>query len=75
MNETVLGSELREGDTIVTWWQPHRDTIATLRPYSGAYENTPDWKGVRTATFRILKMGMTIFPNETFEKIASGAAK
>lgn len=65
----VLGSELKVGDTIKVWWKPNRDVIVSLVPYRGRYERQPDWQGVRSATFGVLKIGMTIFPGETFEKI------
>jgi hypothetical protein len=75
MFKSVLGRELRKWDVMKVWWAPCRDTIVRLEPYRGAYENDPEWKGVRTAYFVQLRVGMTIFPNEDFEVMATGAKK
>ena len=59
------GRDLREGDTIETWWRPGRDTITRLRPYRGPYEQGI-CKDARIASFAILTTGMTIFPGERY---------
>lgn len=64
---TKLGRELAVGDTIEVWWRPNRDTITKLEPYTGAYRELPEWRGVRIASFALLRTGMTIFPEEVYE--------
>lgn len=67
--KSVLGSELKVGDTIKVWWNPNRDTIVKLTPYKGAYANDPEWKDVQFAFFAIYAVGMTIFPDDDFNLI------
>jgi hypothetical protein len=62
----VFGSELRVGDTIGVWWNPHRDTITELRPYRGPLLHLFP-KGAQIARFAILKVGMTIDNSDRFE--------
>ena len=75
MFKSVLGSELRKWDVIKVWWAPHWDTISRIEKYRGAYENDPEWSGARIAYFVQLRVGMTIFPNEDFEVMASCGEK
>jgi hypothetical protein len=63
---TVDAAELRVGDTIEVWWQPGRDTITKLRPYTGPLECL---KGGWIAEFAILRTGMTIEPGSQYRKI------
>jgi hypothetical protein len=64
----VTGSELRPGDTIETWWKPGRDTIVSMRPYSGTLSHLfPE--GARIAEFARLWGGVTIANDGTFIKI------
>lgn len=66
----ILGASLKVGDTIAVWWKPGRDTITELKPYAGPLAHL--WKGkARIASFAILTTGMTIDPNERFQRIAS----
>lgn len=55
----VLGNALKIGDTIEVWWQPGRDTILSLQPYTGplAYLFT---HGAQLASFALLSSGMTV---------------
>jgi hypothetical protein len=64
---TVLGSELRVGDTIEVWWAHGRDTITGLRPYRGplAYLFS---EGAQLASFALNRSGMTIDNADTFER-------
>lgn len=71
--ETVLGASLKVGDTIETFWGAGRDTIIALEPYKGPLAGLWDGKA-RIATFAILKTGMTIDPNERFQRIGRGQA-
>lgn len=69
MTTTVLGADLRVGDVIETWWQPNRDTILSLVPYTGPLVSLfPD--GAQIAAFAVNKSGMTINNGELFERIA-----
>lgn len=55
----VLGKDLRPGDTIEVWWQPKRDTIMAIEPYTGPLAYL--WpKGAIIAKFAINRSGMTI---------------
>ncbi len=71
------GSKLKVGDVIGVWWTPGRDQIVALRihqePYPGWYQTlhgTPPKPGeVRLADFALNKVGMTIFPRDTFEVV------
>ena len=68
MTTTVLGADLRVGDVIETWWQPNRDTILSLVPYTGPLIYLfPE--GAQIASFAI-GPGMTINNGELFERIA-----
>lgn len=65
----VAGKDLKVGDIITTWWEPGTDMIKGLTPYTGNYERDPDFRGARIASFGILKVGMTIFPDEHFSVV------
>lgn len=67
----VEGQTLKVGDTIEVWWRPQRDTITALRPYSGP-ANLP--KGTQLAEFALLKVGMTILPDDDFTLIQRSAS-
>ena len=67
--ESVIGRDLRVGDTILVWWRPGRDTIVRFTDYDGRYKSHPGWDGVRLAEFALLKSGMTVFADEDFERI------
>lgn len=70
--ETILGAQLKVGDTIEIWWGSGRDTIVSLEPYCGSLTHL--WGGkARIASFANLKTGMTIDPNERFQLIARQA--
>jgi hypothetical protein len=65
----ISGKELQIGDTIEVWWTPGRDTVTTLRPYSGPLANLfPD--GAQIAGFALLGTGMTIDNAERFLRIS-----
>lgn len=65
----VFGSELRVGDTIDCWWQPNRDTITALRPYTGPLSHIFP-KGAQLADFALNRSGMTIENDHSFVVIA-----
>lgn len=68
--ERCLGSTLRVGDVIEVWWQPNRDTIIALRPYTGPLKHL--WKhGAQIADFAILETGMTIDNGAYYAHLAS----
>lgn len=69
----LLGSELRIGDTIETWWVPNRDQIVSLEPYRGTYRDGI-LKGARVAGFAISKPGMTIEAGALFNVVARQGA-
>lgn len=71
----ILGADLKPGDVIEVWWKPGRDTIMCLAPYQGAYRDRPGWEGVVVAEFAMLNSGMTIFPGETFIRLAEGGTE
>lgn len=54
----VLGRDLKVGDTIEVWWSPRRDTILSLRPYTGRL--TCFKAGAKLAEFALNQTGMTI---------------
>lgn len=61
----ILGSALRVGNTIDVWWQPGRDMITDLKPYTGPLRYI--WKhGAQIATFAIFRTGMTIDNAESY---------
>lgn len=65
----VYGGELKVGDTIEVWWQPNRDTITELVPYTGKLAHLfPE--GAQLASFLILRTGMTIDNSDIYERIA-----
>lgn len=65
---TVYGSELKVGDTIEVWWRPQRDTIVSLKPYTGPLSYLFP-KGAQIAIFALLKTGMTIDNNDIYQKV------
>ncbi len=64
----TLGKQLRIGDTIEVWWGNGRDTITSLRPYTGPLSHLWDRYGgvARLADFALNKVGMTIEPQIVF---------
>ncbi len=63
-----LGKELKVDDTIGVWWQPRRDRITGLQPYSGSLSHLWDKDGgAQLASFALNKLGMTIEPLMQFE--------
>lgn len=73
-NKTVLGSELKVGDTINVWWHPHRDTILGLRPYTGPLAHIFP-KGAQLADFALNRSGMTIENDRDFEVVVADQAQ
>jgi hypothetical protein len=67
--KTVLGKDLKPGDTIEVWWRPKRDTITAIRPYAGRL-NLPE--GTQIADFLLSHAGMTIMGDEAFEVLFPG---
>lgn len=68
--KTVLGSELKVGDTIEVWWSPHRgkpnrDVITKLVPYTGKLAYLFP-KGAQLADFMFNAAGMTIDNDESY---------
>lgn len=70
-SRVVLAEDLRVGDTIEVWWQPRRDTITALRPYSGPIDC---FRGAMVAEFALLRSGMTIEPGSKYQRIATCSA-
>lgn len=68
--EVVRGIELRVGDTIEVWWSPRRDTITSLRPYTGPLKHIFT-SGASIAEFALLNGSMTIDHNETYFRIST----
>ena len=67
----VLGSELKAGDTIEVWWQPNRDTIVWIKPYTGRLAHLWSPQGVFIAEFALLGSTMTISSTDSFVRLAS----
>lgn len=67
---TKLGSELKVGDTIATWFSGGRDTIIALRPYTGPLAHLFP-AGASLADFAHNKSGMTIEHDHSFDVIAT----
>lgn len=67
MSERVFGSELQVGDTIEVWWQPNRDTILSLEPYTGSLAYLFK-KGAQIASFAI-GPGMTIDNGDLYDLV------
>jgi hypothetical protein len=66
------GADLKPGDTIEVWWQPKRDTITALQPYTGALSYLfPE--GAQLASFALNKSGMTIDNGELYAVVTPGA--
>lgn len=63
--KTVLGSELKVGDTINVWWTGNRDTVLSLRPYTGPLFPA----GAQIATFARNTTGMTIENGHQYELV------
>lgn len=55
----VSGDKLRVGDVIEVWWQPNRDAITSLKPYTGPL-TCFEPEGASLATFALNTGGMTI---------------
>mgnify|MGYP000877844733 CR=1 FL=1 len=70
---TKNGSELRVGDIIGVWWSPRRDTITSLRPYTGPLAKHFA-HGAQLATFAINMGGMTIDNGERYDVLGSIAS-
>ena len=68
--EAVQGRALQVGDTIEVWWQPRRDTITSLRPYTGPLQHVFP-RGAQVATFALLGGGMTIDNSDFYMKIST----
>lgn len=67
---TILGRDLRVGDTISVWWKPKQDTITRIEPYTGPLVSLLG-EGTRIAYFAICTGGMTIPPDARHELVAS----
>lgn len=63
------GDELEVGDTLKVWWQPGRDTISGITPYTGPYKGQKDFIGSRIVEFTVRKLGMTILANDVFDVV------
>ena len=61
----VLGSKLKVGNMIKTWWSPHADVIVKLENYKGPLTNLFS-KGAKIAYFAS-GMSMTCENDEKFE--------
>lgn len=75
--ESVLGKELRVGDTIETWWGPLRDTIIALEPYVGPLEHLWSDTGGAFVARLALNKSILIEPHvayAVFNRAARGAA-
>lgn len=66
--QMVPGRELHVGDVIEVWWQPGRDVITALAPYTGPIQ---ELTGARIAEFATFTTGMTIEPRAGYTRIAS----
>lgn len=64
----VCGKDLKVGDVVEVWWNPQRDTIVTLQPYTGPIAHIFK-AGAQLATFALLKSGMTIDNGEIYTVI------
>lgn len=62
----VRGASLKVGDTVAVWWRPKRDTITALRPYTGPLAHLFP-KGAQIAEFALLRGGMTIDNDDSYE--------
>lgn len=60
----LKGTDLRIGDTVDVWWGVGRDTIVSMRPYTGPLA---ELAGARVAEFAVNQRGMTIDPGALFE--------
>lgn len=69
--ETVFGGELREGDTIETWFSGGRDQITHLSPYIGNLAHLFA-EGAQTAAFALAKSGMTIENGGLYRRLVVG---
>ena len=67
IHETVRMEDLCVGDTIEVWWQPGRDTIIGLRPYTGPIKCI---ERAKLADFAIVKVGMTLEPGALYVRVA-----
>lgn len=67
IDETVRMEDLCVGDTIEVWWQPGRDTIIGLWPYTGSLKCI---EGAKLADFAIFKVGMTLEPGALYVRVA-----
>lgn len=65
----VLGTDLRAWDVIEVWWSPKRDTIISLKPYTGAIAHVFR-AGAQIAEFAMNKNGMTIENDAIFTVVA-----
>ena len=63
----VYGRDLKVGDVIEIWWRAGRYRIVQLTPYSGVFQNDPDFAGARVARFS-LRLSVTVFVTDVFEK-------
>ena len=63
--------ELRVGDTILVWWNPGRDTITRLTPYTGPLLAVLG-EGTLLADFALSPTGMTLEAGAWFERLAKG---
>ena len=60
--------ELRVGDTIRVWWNPGRDTITRLTPYTGPLLAVLG-EGTLLADFALSPTGMTLEAGAWFERV------
>lgn len=57
----VDGKDLRVGDVIEVWWQPRREQITRLEPYSGPFDFI-----CCVARFALSPTGMSIGRNQRY---------
>lgn len=64
---SVIGQNLRVGDTIKVWWKPGRDMIAVLDDYSGPLQDLFP-QGAKIAGFAV-GPGMTIDLADQYQRM------
>ena len=63
--------DLRVGDTILVWWNPGRDTIIRLTPYTGPLLALLG-EGTLLADFALSPTGMTLEAGAWFDRVNLG---
>ena len=63
--------DLRVGDTILVWWNPGRDTIIRLTPYTGPLLAVLG-EGTLLADFALSPTGMTLEAGAWFDRVNLG---